>query len=697
MVPSKAFNFVLIGLLCSNVTSLAFAAPYVWNEDPINISWTQITIPTSGDTGMTLHDRTHDGVVDMIYTASGTGTATVTRQFGTQGSTVFGIVNGATGENIMGALNDYILAFEGGTGAACDALGIYRMHDVDNGSVFRSDALSGTVDATRQSTVGLINMNNRTAFMCEGAVSSAIYSQQSNATSTTSATLLYSPYAIQLGSTGATLRTYLYANELYTNGTASTTNAYYQKTSTNTNAGLSGFTLPAFLFPDPQIQLYKNGMKFTTTAPFTSTKDLLTEAQVPISVSDSMSYIVSLPPIILNPAFTSAPLYFKMNDGTTTYLGAIVSSTLYYTNYNTLVNALTTNRALQAYSTDMGSVMGSRAITTTVPTNNIDVFWHNGTTNTFASPPHTVLPSGYYYQCGSTVQRFYYPQYENVLNPFMPIPTCSGTHNTISLTIKNAPGDAALKFVGFTLYNNTNNYVYTKTYLQADNTVTMAIPQFLCGNVFIKDISVVESDWVDLGILCADGVGTRSMSYVANFPITFYSFSWGASHDYTPSGNNLQTAVRHSTTPYTYNVLIKHANGTIAQNQTFTDTSSLPDVRNFNVTTVVKPASLYVYSDSPQGSLIYSAYLGSSVSLASVAAFFHQYFSYGGFDLLSFIPIIFAAMFTRNTVGLGVVLTVVCIATISWLSLVIVPDTFIFIMAVVSVLGLVGYRLAYPN
>ena len=76
-------------------------------------------------------------------------------------------------------------------------------------------------------------------------------------------------------------------------------------------------------------------------------------------------------------------------------------------------------------------------------------------------------------------------------------------------------------------------------------------------------------------------------------------------------------------------------------------------------------------------------------------AFFHQYLSYQGFDLLSFIPLVFAAMFTRNTVGIGTALTVVLIATLSWFSIVVIPDQDIVIMIVIAAIAMIGYRQLY--
>lgn len=178
---------------------------------------------------------------------------------------------------------------------------------------------------------------------------------------------------------------------------------------------------------------------------------------------------------------------------------------------------------------------------------------------------------------------------------------------------------------------------------------------------------------------------------MGNLPLNFWTLKYGASHVYNQSTNGLVTLVHTSAAPLTYTTIIKSSNGTIAVNATHT-TPTIMDQRSYNITGVSKPASLYIYAG---GNLIYSAYMGSPVSLANISAFFNQYFSYQGFSLLSLIPIVFASMFTRNTVGIGIALTVVCIATISWMSIVVLPDVYIGIMILIAVLSMIAYRINY--
>lgn len=240
----------------------------------------------------------------------------------------------------------------------------------------------------------------------------------------------------------------------------------------------------------------------------------------------------------------------------------------------------------------------------------------------------------------------------------------------------------------------TNNYgedIWAITRMDSTRSAEYDILPNQCQNIYMADISVKPTVFIYQGSTCSTGANAKTIAYTASLPVNFYSFKYGASDSYVPSTNTLTTMTRSTVTPFTYTVIVKNSTGAVAVNQTYTTSSTL-DTRTFNVTGVTKPASLSI---SVAGSQIYSSYLGSPVSLSSVASFFHQYFSYDGFDFLSFLPIMFAGMFTRNTVGIGVVLTVVMIATLSWLSVVVVPDTVVFISIIVAVIGLVGYRGIY--
>jgi len=242
------------------------------------------------------------------------------------------------------------------------------------------------------------------------------------------------------------------------------------------------------------------------------------------------------------------------------------------------------------------------------------------------------------------------PQWTNDNQDYPFVITTSALFPVV-LTVSNAPIDGAIKVTNpYVVIKNQEN-VWAITRLDSTHSAEFDIPANQCPNIYVADNSQFPPIYIFEGTVCATGVSQKTIAYTNTLPFTFYTMKFAAT-----------------------------LNGTI-------------DTHAFNVTNSTKPASLYVII--PGQGQIYQAYLGSPLSLATTAAFFHQYLNYQGFDFLSFIPIIFASMFTRNTVGIGSALVVVCIATLSWLSIVVVPDTTIFITTVIAVLGLVGYRGLY--
>ena len=661
---------------------VANATPYAWNQSPIQVSWTVIPV----DNSMTISDINRDGVGDLIYTRNA---ITMTKKFGSTGVASFIINAGPTARDIVYVKEDRVLQWWR-NGAACSINVVASQWSLLTGTNFTTSKVSTTNTGTFTAATGLINKNNNTAFICRQSDGVPILAGLAvkdnpnvNGTFTTTGSA-GGPYHIQIIGSGK--RIYTYENTLYSNNTDTSTQ-YVAKTTTNILTNVPAMTIPSNVYVDNNIKLFSSALDYPERTIMTTT---LLSSRLDMPANNTMSIITTLPPRILHTAFTTPPVYLQLDDGTTTYFAAIIGTNLYYTDYNSLLSQIESNRAFQNYRIDPTGTFITTPISTAMPTQALTVLFANGTSIAYTSPAQLVLPSGYYLQV-PTLTRYYYPDFSNTLVA-MPIGSITGSFSILTAIANNAPQNSAVKITNSSLYNNTLSYVDAVTFLQADRSVSVSLRNNACHEFFISDSSQKTPNWVSQGTLCNSGTMPKTIAYTLNLPLTFWTLVWGAAHNYTTTNNNLQTDVRHDTTPYTYNVVVKHSNGTVAINQTFT-TSNEPDVRNFNVSSVAKPASLYIKSDSAQGSQIYSAYLGSPVTLASVASFFHTYFSYGGFDLISFIPIVFAAMFTRNTVGLGAVLTVVCIATLSWLSVVPIPDVYITIMAIVSIIGMIGYKI----
>ena len=431
---------------------------------------------------------------------------------------------------------------------------------------------------------------------------------------------------------------------------------------------------------------YWNGMNIQGTANYATNS-----TQQFLSSIDANTYkkLLSLPCIILvneNPCVT-----FILTDQTQTdYLIVLTSTHVYYGNAQTALHVLQNNNyALQSYDIVTPTTTSAYEIPNPI-LQGITLYGFNLNTTTTKTGLFT-LPSGYTTKTTTinSAIRTIDPRWTNDATD-IPIITTTQSLFPIFLTASNAPSFSAIKVTSAQQIINGQESVYAVTQLDSTRSAEFDLVAGTCANIYIADISVSPTVWNFEGIICATGVNQKTIAYTNTVPFTFYTLKYGVTDSYVPANNGLQTTFRTQAAPTTYTVIVRNSTGTVAINQTFTvPANQTVDTRTFNVSSVSKPASLAV---TVGGNMVYSSYLGSSLSLATVSSFFHQYFSYQGFDLLSFIPVIFASMFTRNTVGAGMVLTVLCIATLSWLSVTVVPEQVVYVSIFVAVLGMIGYR-----
>jgi len=651
------------------------------NLFPISPSWTQINVGSS----MTISDLNRDGVGDVIYTRSGN---TLTKQFGSLGTSSFTVTNNSP--DILYAKENRILAKSNST-TNCNSFIATQWNLLTGSSIntLTGTQSTGSIDAY----AGIINTNNQTGLLCAKTSSTSDWNllihdtPNVNSTATGQAFSLTvingGPYHLGFASSSGLNKVYTYANTFYTNSTVSNTK-YISKTSENKLNFDGAFTIPSNVYVDNNIPLYSTGLDYPERTLMNETK-LIDRLATP--VNNTVTILTNLPPRILNSDFTSPPVYLLINDGTTTYFAALLGTKLYYTDYDALIQEVELNRALANYRIDPKQSFLGTSINGTIPTTSITIIWPNGTSTTYNAPPQVVLLSGYHLSIPSLV-RTYYPDYTNNLT-YLPFGAINGTFTTMTINISLAPTNGAIMISNSSKYNNEKNFVDHVTFLQADHSWSGSLIDGACYIISVKDADEKSNPWVELGKLCNSGTMPKTIPDTTTLPLTFWALDFGATHIYNQTTDTLLTSVRSATQPFTYNLLIKNSTGDVIVNETHTVSNPM-DVRSYNVSSVEKPASLHILVG---GSQIYSAFLGSSISLAGVSAFFHTYFSYGGFDLIAFIPLVFASMFSRNTVGVGVVMTVVCIATISWLSIVIIPDVYIGIMALVAVLSLIGYKM----
>lgn len=411
---------------------------------------------------------------------------------------------------------------------------------------------------------------------------------------------------------------------------------------------------------------------------------------------DASAYkkLLSLPCTILVSETPCAD--FILTDLTQTdYFVVLTSTHVYYGNAQTALGKLNSNNyAFQSYDIITQGTTSAFEVQNPI-LQSLKLYGPINLNSTVSKAGLFTLPSGYSVKTTSieSAIRTIDPRWTNDATD-IPIITSTSSLFPIYLTVSNAPVFSAIKVTNPYQLINSQEAVWAVAQLDSTRTVEFDLPSNVCVNVYVADISVSPSIWNFQGIICASGVNQKTISYTNTLPFTFWTYPWGASDSFTPNTNGLVTTVRHTTAPFSYNIVLKNSSGTVFQNTTYTSNSTI-DTQSFNLTGRAKPVSLYISSVTGGVNQIYSAFLGSPISLANTASFFNQYFSYQGFNLLAFIPIIFASMFTRNTIGIGVVLTVLCIATLSWLSVVVIPELDIMIMIVIAIIGLIAYRLTY--
>lgn len=437
---------------------------------------------------------------------------------------------------------------------------------------------------------------------------------------------------------------------------------------------------------NPSAIKYWNGMNIQGTANYATNS-----TQQFLSSIDASQYkkLLSVPCAIL--VNEQSCVTFIMTDySNTDYFIVVTPTHVYYKNAQAALAILQNNNyALQSY--DIITPTTSSAFEIPNPILQSMTLYGFNINTTVTKTGLFTLPSGY--SVRSTIVtpsvRTIDPRWTDDTTD-IPIITSTSSLFPIYLTASNAPSFSAIKVTSAQQIINNQEAVWSVAQLDSTRSVEFDLPPGVCANIYIADISVSPTVWNFEGIICATGVNQKTVAYTNTVPFTFYTLKYGVTDSYVPANNGLQTTFRTQAAPTTYTVIVRNSTGTVAINQTFTiPANQTIDTRTFNVSSVSKPASLAV---SVGGNMVYSSYLGSSLSLATVSSFFHQYFSYQGFDLASFIPIVFCAAFTRNTVGVGAVLVVLMIATLSWLSVTVVPEPVVYVSIFIAILSMIGYR-----
>jgi len=295
--------------------------------------------------------------------------------------------------------------------------------------------------------------------------------------------------------------------------------------------------------------------------------------------------------------------------------------------------------------------------------------------------------SGYYHK-SQGISRFALPELTNGTS-FPYLVGTNSSQTTVTVNIKNAPTDFSVYLEDSRTFEGVN-YIWSVMRTTADKSFVVDLPNGQCVTIYGRDTSDLSNPWEDLGEICANGVMPKQISYLSDLSFTFWTLPWGTSHRYNHTAYEVDTLVRHTTLPYSYYVDVLDKDGNLVSSDYQTVTVSSPDTQNYNLTGIDFPAKLII-KDGSDNSTLYTAVLGYPSYLSQVGAFFNQFFEVEGFNLLYMLPIIFAAMFTRSSVGIGTGLTVAFIALLSWLGLIVIEETIIYIMVFVAIIGMIAY------
>lgn len=305
-----------------------------------------------------------------------------------------------------------------------------------------------------------------------------------------------------------------------------------------------------------------------------------------------------------------------------------------------------------------------------------------------------ILPSGWVIKVDTgTTLRDIFPKWSDSKD-FTPsfLGITSGL-TSLSVEIKGAPTDYAARIYDLGKVD-TEKILWSVHELTADHSFAVDLPTGKCVTIIGITTDIIPGDETDYGTLCASGVMPKQLIYTQNLAFTFWNLPFGASHTYDQNSGILKTKVRSDTQPFGYTVKVYNADNSLYNSTTYsgiTTNSTTFDLKSYNASGSTKPSKIEIYDDNNK--LVYYATIGVPSYLSGVGSFFAQYMSIDGFNILYMLPIIFAAMFTRNSVSIGTGLTVVFIATLSYLGLITIPDLVIYLLIFIAVVGMLAYRL----
>lgn len=436
---------------------------------------------------------------------------------------------------------------------------------------------------------------------------------------------------------------------------------------------------------DSDIQLYHAGLELPTDI---TNRNTYWHEYLPTPSMSDEDIIALLHYNILNPALTSDAYRFLFNNGTHKYIMYVTGTSIAYAPYD---SSVFDNRSVGYYIGDTIVDAFDTALTTAViPVTSFDIVTPT-TRLTESFGGLFSLISGYQAETASTVVRMMNSEITDDTTIYSWTIGLSASQTQLTILIRNAPTDGAIMVQDPTNKLLTEKFKWSIDYIKADKTFSVDLPYPKCVDIYIQDLSL--DVWDYLGNICNTGTMPKTLVYSANLSFTFYSLEYGVAHTFAQETNTLQTKVRHNTLPFDYTVKIYDSTGALQYDQLFTENSTNIDIQSINSTGISLPAMLRVYDvDNNQ---LYYASLGSPSYLSQTVAWFNEWMTIDGFNLLFMLPIVFGAMFTRNTVGIGTMSTVALISVLAWFGVVPIPDIALYLMIFISVIGVIAYKQLY--
>jgi hypothetical protein len=219
----------------------------------------------------------------------------------------------------------------------------------------------------------------------------------------------------------------------------------------------------------------------------------------------------------------------------------------------------------------------------------------------------------------------------------------------------------------------------------------VALMRLLEGNCYDLEYIRASDDFVKLNVYtCANGDFIKESLLFDVLGFLFYTAPWGIAHEWDDASNILNTIVRHEDFPYNYNVQLYNTTSHLLSNSTFTSSTEM-DTRTFNMTSYAgEPFKVIVLDDD--GKTRYSAWFGEGGGWAANIKTMFDEIQFNGWGILLFLPLIFAAMFTRDTAGIGGAMTVVFVGALTFMGFIAIDPIVIVFLTVAAVVGLLAYR-----